>query len=85
VPIAVTERECKARFTRLLVAVERGETVVVTRDAKPIARLIPAGRRPPEFDAGRGLVEFRPGWDAPLTGEELEAWYGPIEPSAPPG
>jgi prevent-host-death family protein len=37
----------KARFAELLDEVERGETVVITRHGKPIARLVPdqAGRR----------------------------------------
>ena len=31
----------KARFAELLDAVERGETVVITRHGKPIARVVP--------------------------------------------
>jgi prevent-host-death family protein len=33
--------EAKARLASLLDAVERGETIVITRHGKPIARIVP--------------------------------------------
>ena len=36
--------EAKTHLPRLLTDVERGETIVITRHGRPIARLCPAGR-----------------------------------------
>jgi prevent-host-death family protein len=42
--------EAKARLPSLLDAVERGETVIITRHGKPIARIVPeADLRQAEF------------------------------------
>ena len=38
----VNATEAKARLAELLRTVERGETVAITRDGKPIAHLVPA-------------------------------------------
>lgn len=44
--------EAKARLAELLDDVERGETVIITRHGRPIARLEPeASRRQAEIDA----------------------------------
>jgi prevent-host-death family protein len=43
--------EAKAQLPSLLDAVERGETVIITRHGKPIARIIPeADRRQAEVE-----------------------------------
>jgi prevent-host-death family protein len=41
----VTALEAKTRFGKLLERVARGEEIVITRHEKPVARLIPEGRR----------------------------------------
>lgn len=38
----VQASEAKTHLPRLLTDVERGETIVITRHGRPIARLIPA-------------------------------------------
>ena len=38
----VQASEAKVHLLRLLDAVERGETVIITRHGKPIARIVPA-------------------------------------------
>jgi prevent-host-death family protein len=45
---AVGDNEAKANFSELLDRVEHGEEIVITRDGKPAARLVPAdvARRP---------------------------------------
>lgn len=48
----VQASEAKARLLQLLDIVERGETIVITRHGRPIARLEPeAGRQEQELDA----------------------------------
>lgn len=41
----VNIHEAKAQFSRLIAAVESGKEVVVSRREKPVARMVPAGRR----------------------------------------
>ena len=38
---SIQSAEAKAHLSRLLDEVERGETIVITRHGKPIARLVP--------------------------------------------
>ena len=63
----VQASEAKTHLPQLLDDVERGETVVITRHGRPIARLVPeASRRQAEIDeavesikrlrAGRGTI-----------------------------
>jgi prevent-host-death family protein len=42
---SVTAFEAKTRFGQLLQRVARGEEVIITRHEKPVARLVPEGRR----------------------------------------
>ena len=57
----VTAFEAKTRFGKLLERVARGEEVVITRHEKPIARIIPEGRRNLDEvrDAVAGLRQLR--------------------------
>ena len=49
---AVQASDAKAHLAQLLDDVERGETVIITRHGRAIARLVPeAGRRQEEIDA----------------------------------
>jgi len=41
----VSALEAKTRFGKLLERVARGEEVIITKHEKPIARLVPEGRR----------------------------------------
>ena len=65
----------KARLAELLDEVERGETIVITRHGKAIARLVPdeASRRE---DARRAMAEIEAARKhAPrVTTEEILAW-----------
>ena len=42
---SVTALEAKTRFGKLLERVARGEEIVITRHEKPVARLVPEGRK----------------------------------------
>jgi len=57
--------EAKNRLTQLIRSVEAGETVVITRNGKPVARLAPPprDRRKVTFNALRDRVKLLPGWD----------------------
>ena len=42
---AVTAFETRTRFGELLERVARGEEIVITRHEKPVARIVPEGRK----------------------------------------
>jgi prevent-host-death family protein len=64
---AVTAFEAKTRFGELLERVARGEEIVITRHDKPVARIVPEGRRSADqvrrtvagLDALRGRIAAR--------------------------
>ena len=69
----VSTAEAKNRFTELIRMVEDGEQVVITRHGHPVAQLTPppAERRKARFDGMKGRIRLLPGWDDPITEEEL--------------
>jgi len=69
----VSIAEAKNRLPELIRAMEDGEQVVITRHGKPVAELAPAPleRRRIRWGAMRERVKLLPGWDDPLTEEEL--------------
>jgi antitoxin (DNA-binding transcriptional repressor) of toxin-antitoxin stability system len=71
--MVVSTAEAKNRLPELIRAVEGGEQVVITRHGKPVAQLglPPAEHRKVRFDGMKGRIRFLPGWDDPITEEEL--------------
>ena len=65
--------EAKNRFTELLRIVEDGEQVVITRHGRPVAQITPPPTAPRKarFDGMKGRIRLLPGWDDPITEEEL--------------
>lgn len=69
----VSTAEAKNRWAELIRLVEAGELVVITRHGRPVAQLVPppAERRKPVLGGMKGRIHFLPGWDDPITEEEL--------------
>jgi prevent-host-death family protein len=81
--MTVNTHEAKTQLSRLLALVEKGEEVVIARNGKAVAKLVPAARpsSPFQFGSMRGQIKLLPGWDDPMTPEEWAAWYeGPVFP-----
>jgi prevent-host-death family protein len=59
--IVATVTEAKAQLSALLERVQKGEEIVLCRNGKPIARLVPIGREPVDREPGRlrGLIRIR--------------------------
>ncbi len=78
----VNIHEAKTHLSRLLEEVESGEEVVIARNGKPVARLVPVqqARQPRKPGSLRGQIWMAPDFDE--TPEDLiDAFYnGPIEP-----
>jgi prevent-host-death family protein len=71
----VSVHEAKTHLSRLLDDVEAGETVVITRRGKPIAKLEAAAKRPDRvFGSLKGKIAFDDAFFDPLPDDELEAW-----------
>ena len=73
----VNIHEAKTHLSRLLARVEAGEEVVIARNGKPVARLVPAqerGKR--QFGSMKGLIKIDDSFFDPLPEEELQAWEG---------
>lgn len=72
----VNIHEAKTQFSRLVDRAHAGEEIVVAKDGKPWARLVPLAapeRRQPGLLRG---LRVDPAFDQPLPDEELDAWNG---------
>jgi prevent-host-death family protein len=69
----VSVAEAKNRLPELIRAMEDGEEIVITRHGKPVAQIAPPpnDRRPIRLGAMRDRIKLLPGWDDPITEEEL--------------
>jgi prevent-host-death family protein len=66
--------DAKTRLPELLDAVERGETIVITRHGRPIARLIPERtRRQEEINRAIADIKALRRTTRPMTAEEILA------------
>ena len=69
----VSVAEAKNRLPELIRAMEDGEQIVITRHGKPVAQIAPPppSRRTIRLGAMRDEIKLLPGWDDPITEEEL--------------
>ena len=70
----VSTAEAKNRLPELIRIVEGGEQVVITRHGRPVAQIAPPPKeevRKARFDGMKGRIRLLPGWDDPMTEEEL--------------
>jgi prevent-host-death family protein len=68
----VTMRDLAANLSSWLAAAERGEEIVITRDGKPVARLVPARMLREHAGALVGTEAPSPVLRAPTKGKYLE-------------
>jgi antitoxin (DNA-binding transcriptional repressor) of toxin-antitoxin stability system len=67
--------EAKAKFSELLDEVERGDTIVITRHGKPIARLVREGAlRQQEVELAIAEIEAARKHMPRVTKDEIIAW-----------
>ncbi len=80
----VNVHQAKTQFSRLIDAAHAGETILVAKDGKPWARLVPLEADQPRRRPGvlRGQLQL-PATEAllaPLPPEELDALDAPLPP-----
>ena len=74
---AVNVHAAKTHLSRLIARVAKGETIVIAKAGKPVARLVPyeepVKKRVPGLCAGR--VWIAPDFDEPLPEDLLSTFY----------
>jgi antitoxin (DNA-binding transcriptional repressor) of toxin-antitoxin stability system len=85
----VNIHEAKTHFSELIAAVERGEEIAIARRGKVVAKLSTPnggtsvsgtsnqGKR--VFGQWAGRIKVDPSFYEPMSEEELEEWYRPLE------
>jgi prevent-host-death family protein len=72
----VNVHEAKTRLSQLIAEAETGGEVVIARNGKPVARLVPYAGAPAvrRFGALRGRIETGEAFFDPLPEADLAAW-----------
>jgi prevent-host-death family protein len=72
----VNVHEAKTQLSRLLEAVENGETVTIARNGKPVAELVKVKKKGFPFGIAKDDPLVPPGddWWQPMTDEEVDDW-----------
>ncbi|HVQ14022.1 MAG TPA: type II toxin-antitoxin system prevent-host-death family antitoxin [Vicinamibacterales bacterium] len=75
----VNVHEAKTHLSRLLERVEAGEEIVLARNGKAVARLVPVGRAARRPGSMKGRIRIRRDFDAPLPKGVAQAFRGERE------
>jgi len=62
----VNVHEAKTHLSRILERVEAGEEIIIAKNGRPVARLVPVAREPRRPGRAKGRIHFRDDFDAPL-------------------
>ena len=74
----VSVTAAKASLSRLIAHVAGGDSVVIRREGRPVARIIPY-ERAPEIAQPIAAEEVAPSELPPLTPEDDRDWFKPFE------
>lgn len=69
--------DAKTRFSKVLSRVEAGEAVLIAKNGRPVAKLVPLSRErraKRAFGTAKGKVRLSADWDAPLPQTALKAF-----------
>lgn len=76
---SVSVHAAKTHLSRLIQKVESGESVVITRGGKPVARLVALDVEPRRPGSLKGRIRIARDFDAPLPDELLRRFRGDTE------
>lgn len=80
----VNIHEAKTHLSRLVEQAAKGKEIVIAKSGKPVARLValaPVARKKRKPGALKGRIRLMPGWDAPMSRDELAEFYeGRVRP-----
>ena len=74
--LTVNVHEAKTHLSRLLERVEAGEEVILARNGKPVAKLVPVGRVRRRPGGMKGRIRMSRNFDAPLPAAMAKAFRG---------
>ena len=74
----VSVYDAKTNLSRLLDRAANGEEIVITRNGRPVAKLVPAvaARKPRKLGVLKGRIRIGKSFDAPLPDDVLDAFEG---------
>ncbi len=74
----VSVYDAKTNLSRLLDRAAGGEEIVITRNGRPVAKLVPAvpARKPRKLGSLKGRLRVPRDFDAPLPDDVLDAFEG---------
>ena len=75
--LQVNVHDAKTRFSKLLARVQAGETVLIAKNGRQVAKIVPLGGKSGakrRFGTARKSVRLAPGWNAPLPRKLLDAF-----------
>lgn len=75
----VNVHEAKTHLSKLLERVEAGEEIILARNGKPVARLVPMRRVRRRPGGMKGRIWISEDFDAPLPEEIVRAFEGESE------
>ena len=75
----VNVHEAKTHLSRLLERVDAGEEIVIARNGKPVARLVPVSAEPRRPGRLKGRLRIGTDFDAPLPKGIAAAFRGERE------
>lgn len=76
-PKQVNVHEAKTQLSKLLAEVEKGAEIVVARNGRPVAKLIPfpsPAKKRLRVGNWKGRIWISPDFDAPLPADVLKDW-----------
>ena len=74
--ITMNVHEAKTHLSKLLERVESGEEVVIARNGKAVAKLVPYKVKPRRPGSMKGKIRLHSDFDAPLPGEIASVFRG---------
>ncbi len=72
----VNIHEAKTHLSKLLERVAAGEEVIIAKNGKPVARLVPISRSPRVPGRAKGLIRILEDFDAPLPDSVARSFRG---------
>lgn len=69
--------EAKTKLSQLIERAMVGEEVIIAKAGKPMVKLVridSPGKR--KLGTAAGLIRCKPGWEAPMTDDELDSMLG---------
>ena len=75
---AIDIRQAKAQLSRLVERAKAGEEIIISRDGKPVARLVPLSpaRAPRKPGLLKGKIRIGKDFDSPLPEDVLAGFEG---------